>query len=219
MSAWMRFLGILAVPLAVMTTATQAFAGQGWEIDVHAGFLAVTNPVGGRSEVPPAGADLPINSPLSTAFTRRVPSWYFGDGAAVLNQILGARSLTRMVPLDPMLQSRMVERQSGSSVGIRVDRSLTPRFSVEFALDRSQGQLTLRSTAKDLVATSRAGFQTTWNTLLNAPSGGSQVVSTDATLDDKRGRQVVTSGALLINLSSSATVKPYVAVGAGYIAG
>jgi hypothetical protein len=36
--------------------------------------------------------------------------------------------------------------------------------------------------------------------------------------DDKRGRQLVTSGALLINVLSSATFTPYVAVGAGYIA-
>jgi hypothetical protein len=202
----------------VAATATQAFAGQGWEIDVHGGVLMSTNPTGGTSALPPAGVDIPINAPLSTSITRRVPSWYFGDGAAILNQILAARSPARIVPLDPMLQSRVVERQSGGSVGVRVERSLTPRFSVEFALEGTQGPLTLRSTATDLVTTAQAGFLTTWNTLLNTPLGSSQVVTADATLDDKRGRQMVTTGALLINFLSSATVTPYVAVGAGYVA-
>jgi hypothetical protein len=36
-------------------------------------------------------------------------------------------------------------------------------------------------------------------------------------IDDKRGRQLVTSGTLLINLLSSTSFTPYVAVGAGYI--
>ena len=117
-----------------------------------------------------------------------------------------------------MLESRIVERQSAGSFGVRVDRSLTPRFGVEFALDQAQGELTLRSSAKNVVSASQASFLPIWNTLLNAPSGGSQVVTSDTTLDDKRGRQLVTSGALLINLVSSATFTPYVAVGAGYIA-
>jgi opacity protein-like surface antigen len=219
MSARRRLLGILAVPLAVVATATQASAGQGWEIDVHGGALMSTNPTSGTSALPPAGPDLPLNGPASNSITRRVPSWYLGDGAAILNQILGARSPVKIEPLDPILQSRVVERQSGSSVGVRVDRLLTPRFGVEFALDSTQGQLTLRSTTKNLITASQASFLATWNTLLNAPSGGSQVVTSDAALDDERGRQVVTAGALLINLLSSASLSPYVAVGAGYIAG
>jgi hypothetical protein len=217
MNARRRLLGSFAIPLVVMATAAPASAGQGWEIDVHGGVLTSTNPTNGTSALPPAGADIPLG-PLSTSFTRRVPSWYFGDGAAILNQILGVRSPVRIVPLDPILQSRVVERQSGASVGVRVDRSLTPRFGAEFALDQAQGALTLRSTATDLLTTAQAAFLTTWNMLLNAPAGGSQVVTADATLDDKRGRQVVTSGALLINLLSSTTFTPYVAVGAGYIA-
>ena len=56
-----------------------------------------------------------------------------------------------------------------------------------------------------------------WNLLLSQPSGGSQVVTSDATPDDKRGHQLVTSGALLINLLSSDSFRPYAAVGAGYI--
>ena len=206
------------VPFVVVATASRSLAGQDWEVEAHAGALMTTNPTGGASALPPVGPNLPLNGPSPTSITRRVPSWYFGDGAAILNQILGPRSPARIVPLDPILQSPIVERQSGASFGVRIHRSLTTRFGVEFALDGSQSRLALRSPVKDAVAQSQASFLATWNTLLNIPAGGTQMVTTDATLDGDRGRQLVTSGALLINLLSSKAFTPYVAVGAGYIA-
>jgi hypothetical protein len=216
MKAPLRLVGFFLV--LVVATATHAFAGQGWEIEAHGGVLMSSNPTNGTAALPPAGPDIPINAALPNSITRRVPSWYFGDGAAILNQIVGVRSPVKIAPLDPMLESRIVERQSASSFGVRVDVSMTSRFGVEFALDEAQGELTLRSSAKDVVNTSQASFPAMWNLLLSQPSGGSQVVTSDTTLDNKRGRQLVTSGALLINLVSSATFTPYVAVGAGYIA-
>jgi hypothetical protein len=204
--------------ILVVATATHAFAGQKWEIEAHGGVLMSTNPTGGTTALPPASPDIPLNAALPNSITRRVPSWYFGDGAAILNQIVGVRSPVKIAPLDPMLESRIVERQSASSFGVRVARSLTARFGVEFALDEAQGELTLRSSAKDVMNTSQASFPSMWNLVLSPFSGGSQVVTSDATLDNQRGRQLVTSGALLINLVSSATFTPYVAVGAGYIA-
>ena len=216
MRAPLRFVGFLSA--LIVATATHAFAGQGWEIEAHGGVLMSSNPTNGTAALPPAGPDIPLNAALPNSITRRVPSWYFGDGAAILNQIVGVRSPVKIAPLDPMIESRIVERQSASSFGVRVDVSMTPRFGVEFALDEAQGALTLRSSAKDVVNASQASFPAMWNLLLSQPSGASQVVTSDTTLDDKRGRQLVTSGALLINLVSSATFTPYVAVGAGYIA-
>jgi hypothetical protein len=215
--ARVRIFVLIGVQLLALTT-THAFAGQKWDIDVHGGVLISTNPTGGTSALPPAGADVPINGILGTSVTRRVPSWYFGDGAAILNQIIGVRSPIRVAPLDPMLESRIVERQSAGGFGVRVDRSLTPRFGVEFAVDEALGELALRAQAQGVVTASQASFLSIWNALLNTPSGGSQVVTSDAALDDKRGRQLVTSGSLLINFRSKATVTPYAAVGAGYIA-
>src|SRR5262245_48486722 len=213
-----RLVGLLNVVLIVAGTATRALAGQHWDVDVHGGALVPTNPGSGTSALPAPGPDIPLGVPTSSAITRRVPSWYFGDGAAILNQILGPRSPARIAPLDPILESRVVDRQAGASFGFRVDRSLTRRFEAEFALDAAQGQLTFRSDTKDGVSAAQASFLGTWNTLLNAPAAGLQVVTSDATVDDKRGRQVVTSGALLINLLSGDSFTPYVAVGAGYIA-
>src|SRR5262249_2310970 len=86
------------------------------------------------------------------------------------------------------------------------------------ALDGSQSPLALRSTLKNAISASQASFLATWNAVLNTPAGGAQVVTSDASLDEKRGHQIVTSGTLLINLRSSQTFTPYVAAGVGYIA-
>ena len=210
-----RLVGILLVPLIVEATASLAIAGQRWEVEAHGGALLSSNPTSGTTALPLPGPDIPLGA---TSITRRVPSWYFGDGAAILNQILGALSPVKIVPLDPILQSPIAERQSGVSYGVRVDRSLTPRFALEFALDGSQNPLALRSSLKNAVDVSQASFLATWNRLLDGPARSAQTVTSDATLDDKRGHHLVTSGVLLVNLGSSQTFTPYVAAGAGYIA-
>jgi hypothetical protein len=216
MSGFARVVSLLVVSLGIEVTASQAIAGQRWEVEVHGGALVSSNPTGGTSLLPAPGTDIPLSG--GTIVTRRVPSWFFGDGAAILNQILGPRSPVKITPLDSILQSSIVERQSGVSYGVRADGPLTPRFSVEFALDGSQTPLALRSSQKAAVSASQTSFLATWNQLLDGLARGGEVVTTDATLDGKRGHQIVTSGALLINLRSSTTFTPYIAAGIGYIA-
>lgn len=209
---------IIAFLLAlVSTTATHVFAGQEWEVEVHGGVLASTNPDSGTAALPPLGPNIPAPGPLPTSFTRRVPSWYFGDGAAILNGILG-QSPTQIVPLDPALQSRIVDRQAGGSLGVRVDRALSNRFAVEFSLDAAQGPLALRSASKQIVTASAASFTPVWTTLLTPAAGDATAFTSNATFDDNRGGQVITAGSLLINFLSESAFKPYLAVGAGYIA-
>jgi hypothetical protein len=117
-----------------------------------------------------------------------------------------------------LITSRSVDRQSGGSAGVRVDLGLTPRFGVEFAFDAARGSLALRSTSKTLVAASEASFSPVWNTLLGFPTNNTQTVTSDATIDDKRGHQLITTGSLLVNLVTKSAFTPYVTVGAGYIA-
>src|SRR5215475_1856210 len=215
MNSHVRSVGLVAVLVAA--AANHAFAGQRWEIEAHGGVLSSTNPTNGTATLPPIGPDIPVGGPGSSSSTRQVPSWYFGDGAAILNGILGTFSSARIVPLDPVLESRIVERQTGGSLGVRVNRALTPRFAVEVSLDAALGTLALRSASKQMVTASQASFTPVWTTLL-APTGTVQAVTSNATIDDTHGRQLITTGSLLINLSSDPTFTPYLAVGAGYIA-
>jgi hypothetical protein len=219
MRAAARSLVALMLPVALaMSPARPCGAGQDWDIEVHGGAMISSNPTSGTSALPPPGAVITFPPPPpGAAASRVVPSWYFGDGASLLNQAV-ARLGVAIVPLDPVLESRFVERRSGASVGVRVGRALGDRFAAEFAFDEGFGPLALTPRSISGIEASRLSFLSTWNGLLNGPAGRAQTVSSNATTDDKRGGQLVTTGALLINLHRSARVKPYVALGAGLIA-
>lgn len=211
-----RSAGLFA--LLVVGTATHVFAGQKWEIEAHGGVLTSTNPSSGTSALPPIGPDIPLSGSVPTSITRQVPSWYLGDGAAILNQILGPRAPIQIAPLDPLIESRIVDRQTGGSLGFRVDRGLTRRFTAEFAFDAARGRFAIRPASRKLAAASEASFSPVWTTLLNLPTASLQSVTSDATFEDKRGHQLITTGSLLVNLLTRSDFTPYVAVGAGYIA-
>ena len=211
--------GLVAVLLpAMLATSSRVFAGgQDWDIEVHGGAMVSSNPTKGTTQLPPPAPAITFPSPVPSPPIRTVPSWYFGDGASLLNQAAAARFGAGIVPLDGVLQSRFVERRSGTSVGIRVSRSFGARFAAEFGFDQASGPLALAPVTQSGIKASQSSFITTWSTLLAAPAGGSQSVGSDITIDDKRGRQLITTGALLINLRGRANVKPYVAFGAGLI--
>jgi hypothetical protein len=116
-----------------------------------------------------------------------------------------------------VFEGRLVERQSGGSFGVRVDRAISPRFSAEFSIDRATGHLAIQSPDLDRIKASEASFLSTWQNFLDLVARNGNTVSSDATVVDNRGAQLITSGALLINLFSNNTLAPYVALGAGYI--
>lgn len=208
----------LVVSYMLAATTPRAFAGQVWEVEVHGGALISTNPTHGTIAKPPPSAAVPL-FPLQPSFTiEPVPSWFFGDGAALLSGALPARFGAGIASLEPVFTSRFVERQSGGSVGVRVGRSLSRRFGAEFSLDRASGELALLPHDIDRITASEASFLATWNALLGlGPTIGGQTVTADLTADKKRGSQLITTGTMLINVFSSGTVHPYLAVGAGYI--
>ncbi|PWT81163.1 MAG: hypothetical protein C5B57_11050 [Blastocatellia bacterium] len=209
----------VTVLLGTPTAVAQPAANQRkWDIEIHGGGMFAINPTDGTVGLPAPGP--PITPVLGPPFgtSRIVPSWYFGDGASLLNQALTSLRFGSIVsPLDQVLQSRLVRRQSGASVGFRFGRSITPRFDAELSVDYDFGALALTSGSDSGIETSRASFATAWNVLTAGPSRGTANVSSVAAISDHRGRQVVTTGTLVINLSTSSSVKPYLVAGAGVI--
>ena len=200
----------LVTAMLVLAVAVPASAaGQSWEVELHGGYLLSSNPIGGEGALPG------VNSASASV----VPSWYFGDGALVLNQALTSiRPNAAIVPLNPVLQRSFVERRSGGSVGVRIGRVLTPRFGAEFTLEEGFGALAVTPTSQAGVEATRASFVTAWNAALGGPFPGSLTVTSLATIGGREGRQRFATGALLINLSSGRKLKPYAALGAGLIA-
>src|SRR5262249_35847448 len=85
-----------------------------WEIEVHGGWMTGNSSNSGTGTLPAAGIVFPSGDPPVvqaglTGTSRRVSSWYFGDGAALFNSTVGAITGTNITPLDPVLTSSATE--------------------------------------------------------------------------------------------------------------
>ena len=117
--------------------------------------MVATNPTGGTAALPAAGTpfSLPFSIPLGgpQGTSRREASWYFGDGAALVNQVnaaqvnIGLGVTARITPLDPVLNSSVAQRANGGTFGFRISRHITPRYTAEFSFDYSLARLEMSS--------------------------------------------------------------------------
>jgi hypothetical protein len=204
--------------------SAQAFAQQSpaseerkWEIEVHAGGVRVGKPTDATTAMPPA----------SEAFTTRngrpsqyVSSWYFGDGAALLNQQVAAFTIVprtaRITPLDPVLTGAAARSSDAGSVGLRVGRRLTPRITVELNVDDGPFPLELSESALGDIEASRTTFASVWNEAYG-PGMPFQnaVVSSSSEIEEGGGGQIVATGALTVKLRRGGALVPFVTGGLG----
>src|SRR5262245_26485461 len=109
-----------------------------WTVEVHAGAVLTGTPSGGSAGQFPIGATFRTEPGTPS---RANPSWYFGDGAALFNEVNAQfasrfnQRLPQLVPLDGVLTSAAVSRPSTSAFGFRVARRVTRRFGVEVGFD------------------------------------------------------------------------------------
>jgi hypothetical protein len=208
----------IALVFTFLAMATSAAAQGQWEVEFHAGGMLSSQPKDGTATLPAAGT--PFTS-VTNVPSRRESSWFFGDGAVLLNQVNAARGASaRITALDPVLTTAVVGRQNAGSFGIRISRHMSPRYTAEFAMDYSRAQLTMNDDALAGIEASRASFTSAFN-VPNTPgsSGFAPVVSVTSTntIDNQGGHQVFTAGVLAINLRSSGKMMPYATVGAGVL--
>jgi hypothetical protein len=214
---------LVALSLAAGSASAQATRGvHKWEIEVHGGAMLATNPTGGSGTLPPPGPAItfPFQLPGRTSESRQVSSWYFGEGASLFNRAAASissilRATGPIAPLDPVLESGLVERQSGGTAGVRISRALTSRYAAEFSFDYSAGTLELTRESVAGLESTRGSFVTAWRSILTAPAMGTESVSSVTTIADRQGRQLFTTGTFLIELKPAARVRPYAALGAG----
>jgi hypothetical protein len=199
-----------------MSVSGSAQDRRGWEVDGYGGMVAAQSASAGSLALPPAGVPLVTSNPIFP--TRETPSWFFGDGATLLNGVVAAFDRSaRVVPLDaafgPLESSRV------PVFGIRVRRGLSPRYALELSVD-AQASSGIRSDAvPGIVEASRASFTTTFNELLaTGPFTGASVVANASTQSGSR-RDIALTGALVRMFRPSRTLAPYVTVGGGVIAG
>ncbi len=218
----------IVVILPAAAAAQSAAGASRWEVEVHGGGGFDNRSTDGRGALPPAGE--PFQTVVG-ATSRRASTWSFGDGALLLNQInasFGAAGTPfppsgRITPLDPVLQGAAAHGDNGVDWGFRVGVALTPRFGAEFTLDAAQGQVRFTDEALAGIEATRSSFITALDNRTGLLYSGGGLVFTNASvtstaaIDEPSGRQLFTTGTLIINLASGGRFVPYAAVGAGVV--
>lgn len=226
---WTLALCLAAAVAGVTPAAAQPADARKWKIEFHGGGMLPTNPTAGTVSLPGPGQVFTTAAsfvpPVSTPSSRRESSWYFGDGAILFNQVAAALAAGgvaqfpgRIVSLDPVLGRSLAERQPGWSIGARVSRVLTPRLTAELSVDYSRAPLQITQANAGSIEATRASFIPAFNGLITfSPTRVLKSLASTATLESGGGHQLLTGGALIINLRATGNVIPYATVGASVI--
>ena len=181
-----RTIGVLACALLAWLPAAahaqNAPRATKWTIEFYGGGSATSASSSGSAQegFTPTEPFAMQTGPL----TRSVPSWFFGDGALLLNQTLTQFSnitgttFPRITPLDASLRASGGQRGSGGLFGIRVSRELSKSLGLEFSVERGLAALelteelnrALREASDSFIAAFQALFAT-------APVGNPNVSS------------------------------------------
>jgi hypothetical protein len=202
------------IALLVLPAALVAQGGA-WEIEVHGGRSLIDAPSGGMGSVPGPGTPFPTRTSLPS---RRVSSWFLGDGAEFLNESLAALDLSQqIIALDSALNAPLAVRQAERSFGFRASRDLTSRFAAEFSLDVTSGVVQIAAPVAAGFQATSASFLPAFQALLQTGPFTDVRVSSTLTILDVDETQIVATGALRIDLLSRGRLIPYLTVGGGVI--
>jgi hypothetical protein len=216
-SAFRRNVLIAALAATLASTVSAAAQDPRWELEGYGGIVAARTAGEGTRTLPPAGAPLVTSSP--TFPTHQVPSWLFGDGAALLNGVNAEFGVAaRIVPLDaafsPLLSSRV------PVAGARVRRRLNDRLSLEIGVDALTRSEDRSSGLTAAVESTRASFRTAFAGLLGSgPFLGVTVDATAATASEVRRRELATTGAIVARFTPWGAFVPYATFGGGVVTG
>jgi hypothetical protein len=188
-----------------------------WDVEGYGGFVAARTASEGTRTLPAAGAPLVTTNPIFP--TREVPSWFFGDGARLLNDLNKEfERAGRIVPLDGgfvPLDSRRV-----AAAGVRVRRRLNDRLSAEISVDAFTRPEDSDSGLVDAVESSRASFRTAFTDLFaTGPFSGVTVGATANAATQTRRRETAATLALNARFPAWGSFVPYLTFGGGVLTG
>jgi hypothetical protein len=217
---------VCSVVLAVLAISSPPARAQGapaaghqastWEVEGYGGLSLGRIPASGSTTFPDAGAPITTSNPMFPG--RQTPSWFFGDGASMLNDVLRERELpNRLSPLDSVIAAPGFSNGASTAFGFRVRRSIAKRMSAEFSLDFLTGSPVLSSAFLDSVESTRASFQTAMAALLaSEPFTG---IHTDAVSEVIQGaaHEIAATGAIVLPFGHLGTFAPYLTLGGGVL--
>ena len=204
-----------ACALLVSTGVAAQTAERRWQLEVVGGLSFFDLPTSGDAALPPQGPSLPTSGPTNPS--RRIPTWFLGDGASLLN---GANAefgvASRLVPLDAALRNLGLSGTNAPVMGVRIRRTLTSRWSLELGTELWTGSTEISPELLDAVEVARASFETAFTGLLSTGPFASTSVSAAATANDRTSRELAIIGSVRYHLLTG-TLAPYVTIGGGVI--
>ncbi len=188
-----------------------------WELEAYGGLSLGRRSSGGSLALPEPGAPIPTSSPIFPSW--RVPSWYFGDGAAFLNNVAEEFELTnRVTPLDAVLAPLGLDDAGSAAFGVRVRRPLRGRYSLEIGFDVMATPVGFSDTLTAGIEASQTSFRATFTELLATGPFAAPVISTASTVTDGSSREIALTGALVAEWAPVAGFTPFVIAGGGVLA-
>jgi hypothetical protein len=179
---------------------------------------------GSSSGTPIAG--FPVGTPFtlqSGAPSRAVSSWFFGDGAVLLNQVLArfatnaATTFPRIASLDDALRSGGGQQGSGALFGLRVGGAVTDKVSLEFGIERGLAKMELSDPLSDALQAASDSFVDSFQALLATAPLTNLSVNSTVTTRDSSSAQTRVSAALKWTVYRGGRLQGYLAGGGGVI--
>jgi hypothetical protein len=210
----LRVVSLLAMSVFGVAAGDAVAQPTGWVFEVHAGSMPDMAP--GKvilQQLPPPGPG--FTTPDGNV-SRRVASWYFGDGSTLANSVadkLGG--IPHIAPLDSVLTTSALTRTSGGVTGFRIGHTITRRVLVLLSYDQTQTRVVLTPSAQATIAATNASYKPYWDAWLVGPQVGNISTSSAVTFAGSEGTQRMISVAAEIRILTIRGWTPYVALGGG----
>lgn len=198
-----------------LASAQAQSAERRWQLEVIGGLAFFELPTSGEAALPPPGPALTTSSP--TTPSRRVPTWFLGDGASLVNGVnteFGVASL--LAPLDDALGRVGLSGTNAPAMGLRLRRTVTPRWSLDVSAELWTGSTEIDPALLEAVELTRASFASAFTGLFTTGPFTATSVNATATVDDRTSRELAVIAAMRYELLSGA-LAPYITFGGGVI--
>jgi len=191
-----------------------------WEVEAHVTYGSSDPSSGGKGALPAAG---PTFQTAGGSDSRRVTSWYFADGAVLLNDVLKALGRgEQLVPLDSMLTGASAEQTLGNGFGVRVTHKWTPKLTIETAFEYTEASYSITTPAKNALKATSDSFVVAFGGLAASAQGAAFInpqLNSTFTFANGTGADLLATGALVFEGRHGKRLRPYVLAGGGVAIG
>ncbi len=186
-----------------------------WEFEAHLSWGSSDAESGGKGTLPPAGASFQT---AGGSTSRRVPSWYFGDGAVLINDVLKSYGrVERLAPLDEVLTGLAAEETIDDGFGGRVTYAWRPRLTIEVGFEYSPATYTVTSNARTSLKATSDAFVTAFGGLVSSGQGVAMLdpaITSAQSATNGTGADMLVTGALVFQ-PKPRRLRPYLVAGGG----